>query len=292
MNNTQIYGFTIDIFFPDGNPEGLRIVEKSNWTGSCVVCPRAKFIESKTRVEFSKTGVYMLIGPPSDEEDLPTIYIGEGDPVRPRLEDHYAKKDFWTLLISFSSKDQNLNKTHVQYLESRLVTISKEAKRSVLDNINSPALPSISERDTHSMERFLEEMLLIYPVLGVSVFEKPQAAPPSAQQLELNAKGIIAQGYESAQGFVVKKGSQAVLDRVVATSTHQFVKDMRQSLVKRGILIQAQDALIFDQDYVFSSPSTAAGVLLGKSANGRIEWKDSQGRTLKEIQALAVATAT
>jgi len=40
----------------------------------------------------------------------------------------------------------------------------------------------------------------------------------------------------------------------------------------------------FTQDYAFSSPSTAAAVVLGRSANGRIEWKDGLGRTLKELQ--------
>src|SRR4051794_12194296 len=98
------FGFTIDIFFPDGSPDGLRIVEKTNWTGRCVVCPRARFVESKARHEFEKTGIYILVGP-SSEGELTTLYIGEGDPVRPRLEDHYAKKDFWTQLIFFTSKD-------------------------------------------------------------------------------------------------------------------------------------------------------------------------------------------
>ena len=291
MSDKKEYGFTIDIFFPNNTPDGLRIVEKSNWTGRGIVCPRAKFIEYKSRLEFAKAGVYILVGP-SPDGDLPIIYVGEGDPIRPRLEDHYANKDFWTLLISFISKDDNLNKTHVQYLEARLVALIREAKRSVLDNLNIPQLPSISERDEHWMERFLEEMLLIYPVLGISVFEKPYAAPPATQILELNAKGIRARGYDTGQGFVVLKGSQAVLERDVAASTHQFMKDMRQSLMDSGIFAQDQDALVMTQDYTFTSPTTAAGVLLGKSVNGRDEWKDSQGRSLKNIQAQAVGAST
>jgi hypothetical protein len=289
MTNRPSYGFSISIFFPDGTSDGLRIVEKSNWIGRCVVCPRAKFVDSKIRPEFERTGVYVLAGPAQDG-NLPTIYIGEGDPVRPRLEDHYAKKDFWTQLIFFISKDDNLTKTHVQYLESRLVALSKDAKRSDLDNGNTPQLPSISEREQHWMERFLEEMLLIYPVLGVSVFEKPSEAPPSTVILELKAKGVVAFGYESAQGFVVKKGSQAVLDKDVAVSTHQFMKEMRQSLVKSGVFVPNGNTFLMAEDYTFSSPSTAAGVLLGRSANGRIEWKDSEGRTLKDIQAAAVGS--
>lgn len=282
-----MFGFSISIFFPDGKSDGLRVVEKSNWIGRCVVCPRARFVESKGRLEFERTGVYVLVSP-AHGGSLPTIYIGEGDPVRPRLEDHYARKDFWTHLLFFTSKDDNLTKTHVQYLESRLVSLSQEAKRSELDNGNIPKLPSISERDFHWMEGFLEEMLLIYPVLGVHVFEKPSDITSPALILELNAKGVTAHGYESSQGFVVKKGSQAVLDKYVVSSIHRFMKDLRYSLLKSGIFVVSGQTLCMTQDYTFSSPTTAAGVLLGKSVNGRDVWKDSSGQTLKELQALAV----
>ena len=106
---------------PDGLPDGLREVEKLGWTGHALVCPRSRFPEAKAQDEFDRTGVYVLLGP-SEEGDLPAVYIGEGDPTRYRLEQHYREKDFWTSLIVFTSKDKNLNKAHVQYLESRLVT--------------------------------------------------------------------------------------------------------------------------------------------------------------------------
>src|SRR5207249_1816380 len=102
-------------------------------------------------------------------------YIGEGDPARPRLETHNARRDFWTSLVLFTSKDENLNKAHVQYLESRLVALARDAKRCVLENSNTPQLPSLSEADAAELEAFLDEMLLIFPVLGVVAFEQPQA---------------------------------------------------------------------------------------------------------------------
>ena len=206
-------GFSIRIFLPDGTPEGLRIVEKSNWTGRGVVCPRSQFREAKSRPDFGKTGVYVLLGP-SDSGDLATIYIGEGDPARPRLEQHFAKKDFWTSLILFTSKDENLNKAHVQYLEASLAARAKEANRCILDNANVPQLPSLSEPDKAEMEGFLEEMLLIFPVLGLLAFEKPQAVRPLERMLYLRGRGIIAEGYEDAAGFVVLAGSQAAKDTV------------------------------------------------------------------------------
>src|SRR5688500_5590555 len=107
-------GFSIRIFLPEGAPDGLRIIEKSNWSGRGVVCPRPLLPTAKARPEFGKAGAYVLIGP-SEGSDVPRIYIGEGDPVRPRLEQHFAKKDFWTTAVFFTSKDDNLNKAHVQY---------------------------------------------------------------------------------------------------------------------------------------------------------------------------------
>lgn len=131
---------------PGGDPDGLRTIEKSNWSGAGLVVPRSLFGESKQRRELARTGVYVLFGPP-EESGLPRVYVGEGDPIKPRLEQHAGKKDFWTSCIAFTSKDENLNKAHVQYLEARLLDLAAQAKRCVLDNGNSPALPSLSEAD-------------------------------------------------------------------------------------------------------------------------------------------------
>jgi hypothetical protein len=285
MNNQTRRGFSIRIYLADGLPDGLRIVEKSNWTGRAVVCPRSRFPEAKARQEFGRTGVYVLRGP-SVSGDLPTLYVGEGDPTRPRLESHYAKKDFWTSLILFTSKDESLNKAHVQYLESRLLALAREAKRCVLDNGNVPQLPSLTEADTAEMDAFLEEMLLIYPLLGLSAFDMPRVEQSSSTVLFLKSKGIVARGHDEDEGFVVLAGSQAVKDEV--PSIQRYLTDMRSGLKERGILVEDGDFLKLTQDYTFDSPSTAAGVMLGRSANGRTEWQDDQGRTLKAIQAAAI----
>jgi hypothetical protein len=276
-------GFSIRIFLPDGSPDGLRIVEKSNWTGSGVICPRPLLKEMKGRPEFSRTGVYVLAGPPS-QSDMPQVYIGEGDPVLPRLEQHLAKKDFWTTMICFTSKDGNLNKAHVQYLEARLLEHARGAKRCELENGNVPQKPSLSEADTAEVEGFLDEMLLCFPVLGVSIFEKPEKFSNKTIKLVLTAKGIQAAGYESPQGFVVTSGSEAVV--ATAPSIHPYLIEIRQGLLRHGILQDAGGKFRLTQDYVFNSPSTAAGVLLGRSANGRVEWRTKDGRTLKALQEL------
>lgn len=275
-------GCSIRIYLVDGTPDGVKTVDKSNWTGRGVVCPRSRFTEAKNRAEFNKTGVYFLAGPPIMNDDFPTLYIGECDPLRPRLEQHYAKKDFWTQIIAFTSKDDNLNKAHVQYLESRLVALAIEAKRSSLENGNTLTPPSLSEADIAEMDAFLDEMLLVLPVVGLNAFESPLASVAPQNKLKLKGKGASGTGYESESGFVVLAGSEMRPDSV--GSIHVYLETLRKSLLTKQVVAKVNGSLRFTQDYTFDSPSTAAGVLLGRSANGRIEWKDDIGRTLKHIQ--------
>ena len=277
--------FSIRIFLAEGSPSGLRFVEKSNWTGLGVVCPRPRFSGAKSRKEFDRAGVYVLIGP-SDTSDLPLAYIGEGDPVRTRLEDHHSRKDFWTVAYFFTSKDANLNKAHIEYLEHRLIAAAREVKRCKLDNLNVPSSPSLSEAEQADVETFLAEMLLCFPVLGVTIFERPELKPTRRQVLVLKNKGVQAEGYESEDGFVVKKGSTAVADAV--PSVPAFAKALREDLQHSGILVRRdQQFLELTQDYEFSSPSFAAAVLVGASINGRDHWKTPSGVSLKQLQETA-----
>ena len=233
--------FSIHIFLPDGTPDGIRIVQKTNWTGLGVVCPRPLFAATKSRPEFGKAGVYVLSGP-AESGDAPRTYIGEAAPIRPRLEQHDSGKDFWTTAIFFISKDENLNKAHIQYLEARLVQLAKEAKRCKLDNANQPQLPALSEMDRAEADVFLDEMLLCFPILGLPIFEKPAAAAPATSLLRLAGKEAEGVGYVSPQGFVVRAGSRARSSEV--PSIHQYLSDKRKELVELGVLKQQGGALV------------------------------------------------
>lgn len=286
MNNSQ--PFSLRIFVADGDPDGLRIVERSNWIGKAVVFPRALLPKVKLREEFGQTGVYLLIGPREDGEGE-MLYIGEGDPVRDRLVDHYAKKGFWSRAVFFVAGHSQLNKAHVQYLEAQLIQRAKAAKRMPLDNVKQENEPTLSEADLADMRVFLDNLLGILPVIGVHAFEQPPSKDEAQGQVMLTCKGkgVVAHGFESTQGFVVKKGSETVAEFVPSMKQHfPRVCDFRQTLIENGVLVKAGENYRFTQDYVFSSPSMAADVVFGRSSNGRIEWKDAQGRTLKALQEL------
>ena len=285
MSKSEPLGFSVKVFIPSGNPEGPRVIEKSNWTGRGLVFPRSLFDEIRSRDELKGPGVYVLWGP-SHSGQLPRAYVGQGDVVLPRLDSHAKKKDFWTHGVAFSSKDQSLNKAHVQHIEARLVRLADEVKRCELDNSNIPQHPSLSEADLADAELYLADVLLCLPVVGVRFFEKPQGSADDDKALFLEAKGITARGYEDAGKFVVRAGSQGVKDEVA--SIHAYLSDLRKTLLDKGIFADRDDTYELVQDYWFTSPSTASGVLLGRTSNGREEWKDHEGRTLKSIQQAQV----
>lgn len=285
--------FSLRIFVADADPDGLRLVERSNWVGKALVFPRSLLPKIKQRAELTQTGVYLLLGPREDGAGE-MVYVGEGDPVRPRLECHFAQKDFWNRAVCFVAAPGQLNKAHVQFLEANLIRLAKAAKRLPLDNANQPAEPSLSEADCADMQVFLENMLGMLPVLGIHAFEQNnQAAVAVAETLlSCKGKGVVANGYEATQGFVVKAGSQAVSQPVPSLQQHvRGMFDLREELIGNGVLLPKDGHLHFSQDYVFSSPSTAAAVVLGRSANGRIEWKTGTGKTLKTLQEQLAAAS-
>ena len=284
--NEQL-GFSVKIFIPSGEPEGPRLIEKSNWTGSGLVFPRSHFPKIRNREELSRTGVYILFES-SGSGQLPKVYVGEGDVLLQRLDSHAKSKDFWTHGVAFTSKDQNLNKAHVRYLEARLVELAAEAKRCELDNTNIPQKPPLSDADKADAELYLADMLLCLPVIGVSFFERPRGLTRKERDLNLilKAKGIQARGYEATGGFVVRADSQAVKNEVA--SIHTYLSDLRKTLLNQGIFEDKGTVYRLVQDYFFTSPSTAAGTLLGATSNGRTSWKNTDGRSLKEIQGAEV----
>ena len=84
----QASGFSVRIFIPSGDPEGLRVISKSNWSGEELVFPRSLFGDVRHREELDRTGVYMLRGP-GETEQLPRVYVGEGDVLVRRLDNHF-----------------------------------------------------------------------------------------------------------------------------------------------------------------------------------------------------------
>jgi hypothetical protein len=275
--------YSIRIFQLDGDPNGVRTIEKSNWTGQGLAFPRALLAEASKRKELKRTGVYVLLGE-SDQSSFPAIYVGEGDPILNRLRSHDASKDFWTFGVSFTSKDESLNKAHVQYLESRLIGLASASKRCVIQNGNEPELPSLSEADQADAEAFLQEMLLCLPSIGMGMFQQRASnAVSSAELLHIDGKGVKASGVDTPEGFLVKKGSRA--SKQDTPTMAERTKVLRSNLLSMGVLREDPDAYVFLQDYLFNSSSSASNIILARYSSGPSNWKNSSGKSLGEIQS-------
>jgi len=268
-------GRSISLFLIDGTPDGVIACELSNWTGKGYKIPRNNLKDVSSRNELKKPGVYFLIG--HDEYDKETVYIGEAEDVFKRLYQH-QEKDFWTEALVFISKDENLNKAHIKYLEFTLHNEAVEANRYKVFNSNVPTEPKISEAEIAVMSEFSTNLKLLVGALGFRIFEKLTKSLTSKKDKYLidAARGAVASGIMTKEGFVVLKGSKIASTEV--PSMPASFKKKRAQIINEKIIIDSE----FTQDYLFSSPSTAAAVVMGRSANGLKEWKLTNGSTLGE----------
>lgn len=276
---------TIKLFLPHGDATRLRIAEISNWSGKALAAPRTDLELLLQREETLGAGVYFLFGA-DDEDGRLQAYIGEAEVIRDRLKQHRGK-DFWTSAVVFLSKDENLTKAHVRYLESRLIEEALSTRRCRLLNekFNRPKLP---ESDREDMEIYLARVRQLLPVLGSDLLAPvPGAEEPDAPSPIVYAsfKGVTAKGRRTPNGFVVFAGSTAVLKPPVSSVRyHAPVVAMRHRLVDEGTLVERDGAYLFTRNVEFSGPSSAVAVINGYGGVGRLGWKDGKGRTLKEIE--------
>lgn len=276
------FGKTIKMFLIDGDPSGRLTCELSNWTGLAYRIPRTEVKKCSDRPNLNSTGVYMLFG--RNDDDKEAAYIGEAEEVYTRLQSHLREKDFWNEVIVFISKDENLNKAHIKYIENKLYEKAKAANRYDILNGNIPPMPSISEPDRAEMDEFISNLVMIVNTLGHKLFEEIKDQSDSKKSEVWNikaARGANARGVQTQEGFVVLRSSK------IANST---VDSFSESLTaKRDDLIHSNKVQIINDEYevmedlLFSSPSLAAAIVMGRSANGLTEWKDTYGKSLRDL---------
>ena len=277
------FGKTIKIFLIDGDPNGRMSCELSNWSGKAYKIPRIKIKECSDRDDLTSTGVYLLFGKDDDGKDQ--VYIGEAESILKRLNQQLTQKEFWNEAIVFISKDENLNKAHIKYLENRLHDIAKAANRYKVDNSVIPTQSSISESDRAEMEEFIEYIKMLVNTLGHKLFDEKREFKPKQKEATFfikAARGADGLGEPTSDGFVVLKGSKAA-STTVNSMTSSFIA-LRQKLINETVLIDKGEYFEFSDDYIFSSPSTAAAMVMGRNANGLTEWRNREGKTLKEFE--------
>lgn len=278
------FGKTIRLFLVDGTTNGLTTAELSNWTGIGVKVPRIKFKEYSSRAEFQKPGVYILIGKGENNEDA--AYIGEAEVIAERLAQHIVNKDFWNEVVFFGSKDKYLNKASVKYLENRLHELASKAGRYAI-NQNTPTRSELSEAEQAELEEFLAHIKVLTATLGHKLFESLEETVENKEMTrELfhckNGAGANSSGSPSTEGFIVYKNSIFMIHE--QPSLGEGVRLERRKMFDQGLLNVEGKYYRLTKDYLFTSSSRAASVVLGRPASGPIEWKTSKGITLKHFE--------
>lgn len=294
-------GKSIRIYLADATAAGMRYAELVNWTGQALACPRSRLGELPAWPEAGKPGVYLLFEARLGDSK-PLAYIGESENVSDRLTSHDRQKDFWNEAVIFTSKDQNLTKAHVKFLESCLVTLAKNADRYDLENGNTPQESSLPRADRDSMIEFVENIRMVLGTLGYPILEPllrptavPQEAAPVAQPqqkkepipLTFKVNNLLAYGALTDEGFVLRKGSQ-----VSATNTDSAplrIVQLREQLITDGRLSRESDHLVLKEDLLVTSSSYAAVIVAGTSRSGPQSWFAADGRSLKAIEDASVS---
>jgi len=273
-------GKTIQIYLPDGNPRSVKIVEITTSIAKGIFIPRSKLNNIEDRKELDSVGIYFLFGE-NDDLGKPTVYIGEAENLIKRLKQHNSSKDFWNTAIAFFSEKNNLNKAHVKYLENYCCMMANRVNRCNLENSVNPTKSNITEADENFVLSLFEDINVLLGTLGYPIFEGVIKEANNKQYI-CQRRNANAKGEYNEDGFVIFKGSKANLE--ATSSCPEGIKRFRQSLIDKKVLSKEGGSYIFNEDFMFNSPSTAAAVVIGASSNGWIEWKNSEGKTLGDIE--------
>ena len=216
-----------------------------------------------------------------DEKEV--AYIGESEDVYYRLKQHLDKKEFWNECLVFVSKDNNLNKAHVKYIENKLYNYALKAERYIVDNKTIPTESTLSEFDLVDMDKFIENIKLVTSMYGYKIFDEIIPIDSSIDESQIlfinkKEKGIFARALVTEEGFVVLKGSKVSSE--FTNGTTECFKVAGAKLREKGVIDSDN---VFIKDHVFSSPSGAAVIVMGRNSNGLTEWKNIDGKSLKEL---------
>ena len=300
-------GRSVRLFLVDGSAGGLLTAEIINWTGKVIAAPESRLPDLLKRPELKQSGVYFLRGENPEAWHRPYLYVGESEAVGERLLHHLKdpkRTANWDHTVVVVSKDENLTKAHIRFLEVRLLALIDGSGRAVLGNGTKPAQPTpLPEADRADMEAFLDQMRIILPVVGLDIFKKLPAVPSQADATPtigptfvLKAKTLGGELVVEAIArlvdgeFLVREGSTA---RRQAGSQNSYA-GRRAELVKVGLLVEhpnKADVMVFTGDVPFASPSAAAAVVLNRNSNGRSEWRvEGTNETYADWQASQVAS--
>lgn len=276
---------TIQIFLPTGDPQGIRVASITTRIVQVIDVPRSLLPEFLKMPEAAQVGLYFLIGE-SEGGDQPQVYIGQSGSLAERLATHNQKKEFWNRALVAISLTNNLTSTHASFLEWLSIAKAHDARRYALENGNAGIRPHTPAPLRAECTELHDTIRTLLATLGYPVFEPLARTGTQAEDAELfycRASGADARGLFTEEGFVVLKGSNGRVETAPSFSGGGYPQ-VRARLREQGVIVERDGRLHFERDHLFTSPSAAAACVTGRTANGWVDWKDAQGRTLSEAR--------
>ncbi|MDO4188961.1 MAG: GIY-YIG nuclease family protein [Lachnospiraceae bacterium] len=155
---------TISLLLEDGTLKGVMCIEDSSWnSGELYSAPRESINELMSSEACNKFGVYLLLS-----EEM--VYVGQSMDLATRIKQHLAGKDWWERAIVLTTKDDSLNRSDIDYLESVLINKANDNNKLDCDNKKKGNPQKVTKFRKVELEQYLEEAFLLMELIGVSVF--------------------------------------------------------------------------------------------------------------------------
>ena len=287
------------MFLMDGEVTGKIKCTLSNWTGVIYKIPRIQLADLKSRDEMKQSGIYFLFGRDEDKQKDVT-YIGQatnrknGEGVLLRVQEHTRDihADYFNDVIILTTQNNSFGPTEISYLENKFTQLAKDAGRFIVKNGNEPNSGNVTEEKQSELDEVVENTLMIVGTLGYRVFvpmtkkTSQNISEGNSTHLYLKRKTkksnrlIEAVCEQTSEGFVVLEGSQ--VEMIDSHTLPTSLKELRKELMEANVIKDG----ILQENQLFSSPSYAATFLLGMPTNGRTDWKNQDGKTLKELEEM------
>ena len=268
-------GKNFNLFLIDGEVTGRIKCTLSNWTGLAYKIPRSYLEKSKERQDLKQSGVYFLIEKNENGDD--EVYIGQastrknGEGVLFRVLEHLKDNKYFSEVVILTTQNNSFGPTEISYLENRFTNIALETGRYKVRNGNEP-----------NMVLGVLGYKVFIPILNTTekIIEKNQKESKFylSRKSKKSQKLIQASCIRTNEGFVVLKDS--MIEEIDSEAIPLVIKELRTKCKANKEIFNGK----LTKNLLFNSPSYAAAFVLGMQTNGRVDWKDEKGVTLKELE--------
>lgn len=123
----------------------------------------------------------------------------------------------------------------------------------------------------------------------IKIWKRPEdKATNDMEKITFVLKGKVTSGKGrllSNEKFEILKGTSIVLEvKSENPSTFRRNKNLIEDLERKNLIEKLEDRYVFKENYIATSPSAAAILVLGRSTNGWTEWKTYEGKLLSDYR--------